>query len=424
VKYLELAAERATARRAYHEAERHYREAIEILRTFPESPERLRHQLSLLLALGNTMGATRGITSAETTEVYARARSLAEQAGTSDSIPLLWGLASSAIAKGELQTALALSRELLEISRRSFSSPGQFLARTLYGSACHFLGMLIDARNHFLEASKHYSDEDLRGFPFTPPITRVWMKAATEWHLGYPTRALHCVDEMLALARHLNDPISLCMAYFSAGRIYQLTGDWPRMLQASEQSLGISAASRYSLLSAVAKTNLAYSCARIGRTNGAAEAIREALSELNALKWYATRRMMLGWLAEVHLLTGDIAEATASLEEALEFNVEELLFQPELLRLRGELCLRGGFGRAAMFEMAKQDFRAAIDAARAMSAKSDELRATTSLARLLARLGRRDEARMMLAEIYNWFTEGFDTADLREARLLLDDLNQ
>src|SRR5262249_29309860 len=124
------------------------------------------------------------------------------------------------------------------------------------------------------------------------------MRVTTEWNLGYPARALLCAEEMLAVTRHLDDPMSLCMASFSASRIYQLTGDWTRMLQASEQSLGISAASRYTFLSAAAKTNLFYS-ARMRRNNGAAGAIRKGLSELDAIRWYATRRMILGWLAFV-----------------------------------------------------------------------------------------------------------------------------
>lgn len=126
----------------------------------------------------------------------------------------------------------------------------------------------------------------------------------------------------------------------------------------------------------------------------------------------------------MHLLTSEIAEARASLEQALQFNVEETLFQPELLRLRGELRLLGGYGDRDCVQLAEQDFRTAIDAARGMSAKSDELRATTSLARLLARRGRRDEAGTMLADVYGWFTEGFNTGDLRAAKLLLYELSQ
>jgi tetratricopeptide (TPR) repeat protein len=336
---------------------------------------------------------------------------------------LLWGLGNSATAKGEFQTALALCRELLEIARRSVSSFGQFLAHTLYGSTYHFLGDLAGSRNHLLEASEHYHDDDLGELPFTPPIIRLVISGATDWHLGYPERALHCADEMVALARRLGDPMSLCMAYFNASQLYHLTRDWPRMLQATEESLQMSVASQFPLLAAAGKIHIAYSRAQMRHTNGTAEQMRDGLSELAAIKWYVTRPMFLGWLTEVYMLTGDITEAVLSLEQALAFDTEEVLFQPELLRLRGELRLRGGYGTEAPFEMAERDFRAAMDAARAMSAKSDELRATTCLARLLAQRGRRDEARARLAEIYNWFTGGFDTADLKDAKELLDELS-
>ena len=111
-----------------------------------------------------------------------------------------------------------------------------------------------------------------------------------------------------------------------------------------------------------------------------------------------------------------------SVEQALELSAEELLARPELLRLRGVLRLCEDSDRTLLFESAERDFRTAIDTARGMSAKSDELRATVNLARLLRSMNRQNEARMMLAEIYNWFTEGFDTADLKEAKALLEEL--
>jgi predicted ATPase len=111
-----------------------------------------------------------------------------------------------------------------------------------------------------------------------------------------------------------------------------------------------------------------------------------------------------------------IDEALGTIEEALEANPEELVFRPNVLTFRGELRLKLG-----QTEMAEADFREAIVLAQKMSAKAFELRATMSLARLLASQGRRDEARTMLAGIYNWFTEGFDTADLKDAKALLDE---
>jgi predicted ATPase len=123
-------------------------------------------------------------------------------------------------------------------------------------------------------------------------------------------------------------------------------------------------------------------------------------------------------LAEAQGLAGCIAEALESIEIALQVLPDELVFRPETLRLRGELRLK-----QRQSELAATDFRESIALAQKMSAKAWELRATVSLARLLAVQGRRDEARTMLSEIYSWFTEGFETADLKDAKALLGELN-
>ena len=132
-------------------------------------------------------------------------------------------------------------------------------------------------------------------------------------------------------------------------------------------------------------------------------------------------RELLGH-TRAHGRVEDIAEASLLVEQALTFTAEELLFRPELLRLRGEVHLSSGSDSTSLFESAEGDFRAAIDAARKMNAKSDELRAAMSLARVLRDTNRRDEACTTLASVYGWFTEGFGTNDLQKAKLLLDEL--
>jgi Flp pilus assembly protein TadD len=122
-------------------------------------------------------------------------------------------------------------------------------------------------------------------------------------------------------------------------------------------------------------------------------------------------------LAEAQALDGKIDDALVTIEEALTANPEELVFQPNALTCRGDLRLK-----VDQTEPAEADFREAIALAQHIKAKAWELRATITLARLLDRQGKRDEARMRLAEIYNWFTEGFDTADLKDAKSLLDEL--
>ena len=124
-----------------------------------------------------------------------------------------------------------------------------------------------------------------------------------------------------------------------------------------------------------------------------------------------------GYLAAALERQGAVFEALETLQQALQLYPDEMYYRPEIFRLRGELRLKQG-----QTELAETDFRDAIALAQKMSAKAWELRTTTSLARLIARQRRREEAHSMLAEIYSWFTEGFDTADLKDAKALLDEL--
>jgi tetratricopeptide (TPR) repeat protein len=163
--------------------------------------------------------------------------------------------------------------------------------------------------------------------------------------------------------------------------------------------------------------------ARMGKINGAVDSIRAGIAVLDAINYYWGRGGLLSRLAEAQAVTGAVDDAFVTVEQALESNPDELWYRSLMLQLRGELRLRCERGGATRLDLAERDFREAIELAREMSAKSPELRATTSLARMLASQGRRDEARTMLAEIYNWFTEGFDTLALKEAEALLDELS-
>ena len=162
---------------------------------------------------------------------------------------------------------------------------------------------------------------------------------------------------------------------------------------------------------------LGWARAQLGRAGEGVALIRQGLTGLAEAGFRASITDHLTRLAEAQALDGKIDDALITIEEALQANPEELVFRPNALTCRGELRLKVG-----QTELAEADFRDAIALAQKMQAKTWELRATMSLARLLATQGRRDEARTMLAEIYNWFTEGFDTADLVSAKALLDEL--
>jgi tetratricopeptide (TPR) repeat protein len=245
----------------------------------------------------------------------------------------------------------------------------------------------------------------------------VWA-GLNEWLLGYPDSALRLVDEGLALAQRLNNPFGLAVALSIGGHVPSFRGEYRRVVDANEEAMRIGADSGLRLTNAISKVRGAWALAHMGETAGTINRIQDGLTEFNVIKFHVARSLYLCLLAEVQALTGEVESALITIEQALQANPDELFYRPETLRIRGELRIRQG--RA---EVAAADFREAIAVAQTMSAKSWELRATTSLARLLKKQDRREEARAILADIYNWFTEGFDTADLIEAKALLDELS-
>jgi len=204
--------------------------------------------------------------------------------------------------------------------------------------------------------------------------------------------------------------------------VHRLRGDFKLSLEDGEETVRLAIASGTPVNSAVGKIRIAEARVHMREAGGAADRIREALAEFDALQFYLARGAFLCELCEAQALDGAIEDALVTVEQALQNYPDELLYRPEVLRLRGELKLRSVSGEELHWKLAERDFREAIELAREMGAKSVELRATMRLARLIASQGRRDEARTMLAEIYNWFTEGFDTADLIDAKALLDEL--
>jgi tetratricopeptide (TPR) repeat protein len=216
----------------------------------------------------------------------------------------------------------------------------------------------------------------------------------TEWFLGYPDRAVRLVSEALSIARRQNNPLLTAFAIAVGSYVYELRRDYRRSLEAGDEAVRLTIASELPFINALGKNRSARARAQMGDTGGAVDQIRAAIAELNGMKFYAERASFLVELAETQAVAGAYDEVLVTVEQAVQTNPDELLHRPLALRLRGELRLRGDAEGKAHFELAEQDFRDAIEVAQSMSAKSLELRATTSLARLLDRQGARDEARL------------------------------
>jgi class 3 adenylate cyclase/tetratricopeptide (TPR) repeat protein len=419
------AGERALERRAYREAEQHYRDAIAILGTLRESSERDARELKLQVPLGVIVTATRGYSSSETKEAYARARVLIERTGGSASLEILNGLRGAAVTRGELRASLRMADEILRIASAIGSPEDLAAAHTEQGNTRYYLGDLTGAREHFRLSLENYRPQDFPnvGNRLDRVMPSYMWAGATEWFLGYPDRAVRYTEDGLALAQRSNNPFNMAIAFGFATHVYSFRGEFKRVVEVADQAIKVSSELGFPIWNLIAKIRRAWARAKSGVVSDGIDRIREALTELDSLKFYLARALYLSLLSETQAASGEIGEALVSVEQALQANPEEVIYHPAVLTLRGELRLSHDQMGKPRFKTSEQDFRDAIWIARSISAKSLELRATMSLARLLALQSRRDEARVMLAQIYGWFTEGFDTADLKDANALLDTLS-
>jgi predicted ATPase len=288
------------------------------------------------------------------------------------------------------------------------------------------MGELLLGKEHLEMAISLYDRE--RHWPLAfryggidPGVGCLSYGAWTLCHLGYPDQALKRGNEARALAQ--GHPFSLAFAELVFGVLRQLRREVRAAQETAEGVIALSTEHGLTDWLAWATTLRGWAIAEQGRNEEGIAQIREGLAASRATGAELNRPYFLTLLAEAYMETGRLDDALSALTEALAAadEHEDRPHEAEIHRLKGELLLKQNSSNAAEAQIC---FDRAIEIARKRSAKSFELRATMSLARLLTKQDRRDEARTMLAESYGWFTEGFDTADLKDAKTLLDELNR
>jgi class 3 adenylate cyclase/tetratricopeptide (TPR) repeat protein len=416
LEYLERAGRRAEERSANTEAVSHFSAALELLRAMPPSPQRAERELSLLLALGPSINVTRGWDSPEVEGVYRRARELCQEAGeTPQLLPALFGLAGYYIIRGEYNSAREFTAQNLNLARRT-EDPDVLLEAHHYLAAMQtYAGELTLARESQDEVITHYDRKTHHPLVHLyagddPAACCLGHKAWTLWLMGYPEQALQTAQAALHLAQELSHPFSLAQATWHNAWLHGVRGERAHAIAQAQAAIALSEDQGFSLFARSARFTESALAADRATTDGV-QKIRRSLVQGALLS------VCLGALAEACLEGFHFHEAGVALAEAFPIvDKGERIWEAELFRLRGKL-------KSADPMAAEADFHRALKVARSQNARSLELRATTSLARTLKSTDRRDEARTMLAEIYNWFTEGFDTHDLKEAKSLLDDLS-
>ncbi len=441
VQYRWQAGENATKRHAHQEAIGHFTQGLEALTALPDTSERAQQELLFNITLGNSLIATKGWAAPEVEKTYVRARELCEQIGeTPQLFPALAGLYRFYVVRGQYQTGHELAEQLLHIAQ-SVQDPTLLMAA--YGTLGYVLflrGELVSAREHMEQCIALYDFQQHRFFAFVygddPGIVSLSFAAWALWFCGYPDQALTRSHEALAFAQELAHPHVLTTIRGLAAQLYRFRREGQAVQEHAEAALTLAMQQGAVVWEVVGTILRGWALAEQGQVEEGIAHLRQGLAAYRGTGTEAERPHYLALLAEAYGKAGQTEEGLTLLDEALaEVDKSgERFYEAELYRLYGELTLQSCIScpvsgvsnpqPLTLDTLAKAEtcFQKAIEIARQQRAKSLELRAVMSLARFWQQRGKKEEARQRLAEIYGWFTEGFDTADLKEAHILLETL--
>jgi len=431
LEYLELAAQQAIERSANAEAINHLTAAVRLLNALPDSPQRDRQELALQTMLGPALIATKGNGAPEVGAVYKRALQLGRQSGEDARLfPVLFGLRSFHLIRGELQPAFELAQQLVSLAESVQDSGLLVEAYLAQGNSLFLFGKLIPALEHFERAIGLYDPQTHHVHAFVYGLDPgVFCLVRIAWLLellGHSDQASKRMEEALALAHRQSHAFSLAVALVHAPALLDLRREWSAQQQQAEATIAVCREQGFGSILAQATLYRGYALAQQGETEEGIALIREGLDAQLATGACLFRPRFVCYLAEACGTAGRFEEALAAVAEARAImeRTTEYLEEARLHRVEGELILRrsGIEAEPGVQTEAEEYFRKSIEVARQQEAKTFELKAVVSLSRLWKQQGKKAEARQMLAEIYNWFTEGFDTHDLKDAKALLEQL--
>jgi tetratricopeptide (TPR) repeat protein len=405
----------AEARNAFAEAAESYRQALILLSLQPDSAEREIRELELTQSIIRPRLFTSGYSAPETIQAIEHAVMLAEKSGSlKQLVDLILWRRDTYVAAGDYQAALALADRALELALREGSAVSIACAQGAQVHVRFWRGDHAGAEKHFMAGLKFFEDPEFIRLPEDP--ARVFGTASwNAWIVGRADIARQRETRMMAVVK--TNPYGTAWAGAFAAILGNLLREYEKAEALAAQALDFSEQHQFPGVAASCRFALGFARFQLKGTAEGVELIRQGMAEWLGMGVRVGFSAITAWLASALARQGEIAEARETLEQAFQVNPQEKHWEPEIFRIRGELRLQQG-----QTELAAADFRDAIAVAEKTGAKAWELRATTSLARLLASQGHREQARSMLAEIYGWFTEGFDTADLKDAKALLDEL--
>jgi class 3 adenylate cyclase/predicted ATPase len=425
VAYWGRAGQKSAARSAMAEAAAQLQKGLDQLELLPETPERQRQELEICSSLGAALRFVKGQATPEMGHAFARARELWEQLGSpSEFLHIPYGLSRHHAFRGEYDLAQRLDEDLLRLSRQRNDAAGMVLGHDCSGRDLLLAGRFALSRSHFEEVLALYdpiSHGSLVHQTGSHPqvISRGYLAIAL-FCLGFPDRALAQSNAAVAEARRLAHPPTLTVALSTDSRLLSLGAHSAAALdERASQLIAMATEQGFPLYQTLGTIFRGWAKVNAGDLAAGISLLRSGSNAYGATGAKTRISYHIALLAKACEMAGQVEEALLLLDEALQIaeRIGELWFAPELYRHKGQLMLRRGNSKAA------EDFcRQALAIARKQEAKLWELRAAVSVARLGLDQGRRSEALDVLAPVYGWFIEGFDTPDLKAAKTLLDQL--
>jgi tetratricopeptide (TPR) repeat protein len=424
IEYLSRVANQATQRSLYSEAIEYANRGLELLGAKPEGDQRARAELPLQSILGVASMATKGFSSNEVERAFARSCDLARKLGDEDQLfGALQGLWGFHYTRGDADAARKVAEESLALAT-SRNDPGLLKhAHRALGSTLQQVGELAAAREHLEKALA------LRDVPralkelmrFGPDSNVLCLTGLSDllFTLGYPDQALRRAYEAIEIVKPESDPFSFAMAQVFAASLHCLRREPESAEQLCRAAIESCIEHGFPFWLAFANRCLGWALIQHGRLEEGAAMMNALLHETSGAEADQNLFFLLPALAETYGRLGRFDQAFSSLEDWLAVRRKQSIAAMDkgYHRIRGDLLLRAG-----SLDEAEKSFRKAIELSVGEGAKTEQLRSTASLARMLRDTNRRDEARAMLADIYSWFTEGFDTADLKDSKAILDSL--
>ena len=424
IPYWQRAGERAVQRSANVEAIGHLTQGIALLKQLEETPKRLQQELACQTALGTALMVTRGYAAPEVELTYSRAQEICQKGGDAPQLfSALWGVWYFYAVRPEEQKAVELATQLFTLAQRAHDSTLLMIAHRALGTSLIGQGELVQGLEHLRQGLVLYHPQQHRALAFVygqdiGVICKQWSAWAL-WLLGYPDQALQMTRETLQRAQEVAHLLTLAYSTTFSATFHQFRRETARAKELAESALRLATDQEFGVFIALAQIVLG-EVVEPGELEEGIAQTREGIAAFQATGAELLLPFYLTQLAEAY---GKVTQTDAGLEaldEALAI-VErggEHTWDADLYRVKGELMLLQGAEEPDV----EACFHTALEIAQRQGAKSYELRAAMSLARLWQRQGKRDAARQRLSEVYGWFTEGFDTADLQEAKALLEAL--